>query len=132
MLASGSHYINSLETHDAHRTRLKIALASWFSPSDSLCTLTMSSRRKRVRYTFDIHFSAEAEKDAFIKRLSSVRTLLSMGESNAAMDNFGMMSAMFDLVEGFVPSAPSAGNERQTTRSFMRSNGKLNYGFSNF
>ena len=26
----------------------------------------MASRRKRVRYTFDIHFSAEAEKDAFV------------------------------------------------------------------
>ena len=45
----------------------------------------MSGRRKRVRYTLDIHFSFEAEKDAFLKRLGSVRALLSGGESVAAM-----------------------------------------------
>ena len=42
------------------------------------------------------------------------------------MDNLGMMSAMFDMVEGVVPPAPSAGNERQTTLSFLRSSGESN------
>ena len=86
----------------------------------------MASRRKRVRYTFDIHFSAEAEKDAFVRRLSSVRALLSGREGISTMDNLGMMSAMFDMVEGVVPPAPSAGNERQTTLSFLRSSGESN------
>ena len=88
----------------------------------------MASRRKRVRHTFDIHFSAEAEKDAFVRRLSSVRALLSGREGISTMDNLGMMSAMFDMVEGVVPPAPapSAGNERQTTMSFLRSSGESN------
>lgn len=77
-----------------------------------------------MRYTLDIHFGVEAEKDAFVRRLSSVRATLSGDESVAAIDNFGLMAAMFDIVEGVVPPAPSAGNERQTTQSFMRNSGK--------
>lgn len=79
---------------------------------------------KRVRYTLDIHFSVEAEKDAFKRRLSSVRALLSGGESVASIDNYGLMSAMFDIVEGTVSPTSSAGNSRQITRSFMRNSGK--------
>ena len=50
-----------------------------------------------MRYTMDIHFGVEAEKDAFVRRLSSVRTLLSGDGSMASIDNFGLMSAMFDI-----------------------------------
>ena len=77
-----------------------------------------------MRYTLDVHFGVEAEKDAFIRRLNSVRTLLSGDESMASIDNFGLLSAMFDIVEGVVPPPPMAGNERQTTMSFMRNSGK--------
>ena len=77
-----------------------------------------------MRYTMDIHFGVEAEKDAFVRRLSSVRTLLSGDGSMASIDNFGLMSAMFDIVEGVVPPSPVAANERQTTLSFMRNSGK--------
>ena len=77
-----------------------------------------------MRYTFDVHFGGEAEKDAFVRRLSNVRSLLSGGEGLAAMDNFGLMSAIFDIVEGALPPATSAGNERQTTQSFLRNSGK--------
>lgn len=104
-------------------------------PVHQLHTLTpgerqlMASKRKRVRYTLDIHFSVEAEKDAFIRRLSSVRTLLSSVESQASIDNFGLLSAMFDIVEGAIPPAPSAGNERQTTQSFMRNSGRSSLQF---
>ena len=34
----------------------------------------MALRKKRI---FEFHFGVEAEKDAFIRRLSSIRTLLS-------------------------------------------------------
>ena len=64
-----------------------------------------------MRYTLDIHFSVEAEKDVFLKRLRCVRALLSGEESVAAIDNFGLLSAMFDIVEGVVPSDQTAGNE---------------------
>ena len=84
----------------------------------------MSGRRKRIRYTLDIHFGLEAEKDVFLKRLSAVRDILSGGESLASIDNFGLMSAMFDIVEG-LGGIPSAGNERQSVQSFMRDSGKL-------
>ncbi len=86
----------------------------------------MSARRKRVRYTLDIHFSVEAEKDAFVKRLNSVREILSEGEGLASIDNLGLMSSMFDLVEGQGQGeVPSAGNERQQyVQSFMRDSGK--------
>ena len=60
----------------------------------------------------------EAEKDVFVRRLSSVRTLLSGDDSMASINNFGLMSAMFDIVEAVVPPSPMAGNERQTTLSF--------------
>lgn len=90
----------------------------------------MSSRRKRIRYTLDVHFGTDAEKDAFVRRLSSVRALLSGEESMAAIDNFGLMSAMFDIVEGTVPPTPSAGISRQTTQSFLRSSGKSDCSFS--
>ena len=61
----------------------------------------MASGRKRVRYTLDIHFRDGAEKDAFVKRLGTVRSLLSSGNASS-VDNFGLMSAMFDIVEGVV------------------------------
>lgn len=84
----------------------------------------MSARKKRVRYTLDVHFSVEAEKDAFVRRLGAVRKLLSGDESMLSIDNYGLMSAMFDIVEGIVSPDPSAGNERQNTQSFMRNCGK--------
>lgn len=84
------------------------------------------SGRKRVRYTLDIHFSGNAEKEAFVRRLKSVRALLSGSESVGSIDNFGLMSAMFDIVEGVVPPSSNAGSERQTTQSFMRNSGKSN------
>ena len=83
----------------------------------------MASRRKRVRYTLDIHFGDVAEKDAFVKRLGTVRSLLSSGNVSS-VDNFGLMTAMFEIVEGVASWSSSAGNERQTVQSFMRNSGK--------
>lgn len=79
---------------------------------------------KRVRFTYDIKFGKQEEKEAFVKRLEDVRSLLS-GRWGADLDNLGLMSAMFDLVEATFPARHSAGNERQTPRSFLRNNGKL-------
>ena len=83
----------------------------------------MSSRRKRVRYTLDVHFDVEAEKDAFLRRLSGVKAQLSGDGSQGSIDNHGLLSAMMDIVEGASPPASSPGNRRQTTQSFMRDSG---------
>lgn len=88
------------------------------------------SRRKRVRYDLDIQFSVEAEKDAFVKRLKAVRALISGGEGVRAVDNFGLMSAMFDIVEATIPQqgTSSTGDRRESSssqiQSFMRNSGK--------
>ena len=75
-----------------------------------------------MRYTLDIHFVVSAEKDAFLRRFSHVRDLLSRGKG---IDNLGLMSAMFDIVEGIVPSTATAGNEHQTVQSFLKNSGRL-------
>ncbi|XP_019856532.1 PREDICTED: uncharacterized protein LOC109585045 [Amphimedon queenslandica] len=49
----------------------------------------------RIRMTFNIEFQSVAEKGAFSRRLEDVRSLLSKNK----LDNFGLMTAMFDVVE---------------------------------
>ena len=82
-------------------------------------------RRKRVCYTLDIHFGVEEEKEAFVRRLKVVRALISGEQGVLAVDNLGLMSAMFDVVEAAMPQASSAGNKQESVQSFMRNNGKF-------
>lgn len=57
-----------------------------------------SEQRKRIRYTFDVSFTSQQQKDDFKARLSSVRDLLSpQGGSN--LDNLSLMTVLFALAE---------------------------------
>ena len=81
----------------------------------------MASSRKRVRYTFDVHFGNLEEKEAFLQRLQSVRQLLTPAGS-PSLDNCSLFNALCDAVEGTPqPSDPSA---EPSTKSFMRNSGK--------
>ena len=84
-----------------------------------------STSRKRIRYTFDIHFTSVEEKEAFQHRLSSVRKLLTPSGC-PSLDNCSLMNAMFDSVEGGGPmtDVPSR-DSHPTVRSFMRNSGKI-------
>ena len=86
----------------------------------------MASGRKRPpRYSFDVHFVSEEEKEAFIARLKSVRQLLTPAESRP-IDNCSLLNALFDVAEGHA-SQPTSQNETSVPsgpKSFMRDNGK--------
>ena len=56
------------------------------------------STRKRVRYTFDIHFNNTVDKEAFTKRLGEVRQALTP-PGHQLLDNYGVMMKLFDIVE---------------------------------
>ena len=77
--------------------------------------------RKRVRYTLDVHFRSQEEKETFVCRLKSVRDLLTPAGCSP-VDNHGLMSAMFDAVEGC--SARSVQDERTDTNCFLSNSGK--------
>ena len=87
----------------------------------------MASYRKRVRYTLELHFSGEEERDAFSKRLmSAVRQLLSPTGA-ARVDNTALMSALFDAVEKTSASSPTASAESSLSSScssFQRNSGE--------
>ena len=78
-------------------------------------------KQERVRYNLDINFSVEAEKDAIVQRLKSVRALISGGEGAKSVDNFGLMSVILGKNP---PQASSPGIRRENTQSFMRNEGK--------
>lgn len=72
-----------------------------------------------MRYTLELHFSGEEEREAFSKRLSAVRQLLSPG--TARVDNTALMSALFDAVEETSSSQPTGTSSSCT--SFQRNSG---------
>lgn len=78
-----------------------------------------TASRKRVRYTLDVHFSSQEEKEAFVRRLKSVRELLTPAGC-PPMDNHGLMSALFDAVEESSPQH----DERVESNCFLSNSGK--------
>ena len=83
-----------------------------------------TSTRKRVRYTLDVHFVTTEEKDVFVQRLNNVRRLLTPAGS-PLLDNFSLMSAFCDAVEGDSSSSQtSASSVCPTVKSFMSNSGK--------
>ena len=87
----------------------------------------MASGRKRPpRYSFDIHFVSEEEKEVFLARLKSVRQLLTPAES-CPIDNCSLLNVLFDAAEGRA-SQPTSQNESGSIpsglKSFVRDNGK--------
>ena len=82
--------------------------------------------RKRVRYTFDVYFTNEEQKESFKERLKIVRRLLTP-PGCMSLDNFGLMESMFDIVEREVQeeNMDSTSSEEQHLKSFMRDSGKI-------
>lgn len=87
--------------------------------------MASSSKRVRVRYSIDVNFDSEERKQTFKLRMESIRKRLTPSGS-PSLDNFGLMYAMFDIVEGVIP-ADLAGTARETchTQSFQRNSGNF-------
>jgi len=85
----------------------------------------MAAPRKRVRYTFDVHFTSAEEKDTFLARLKRVRERLTP-PGRPSVDNRQLMSALFDSVEGdgTRPVQLSSTRADVVAKSFLRSGGK--------
>ena len=65
-----------------------------------------SGKRSRVRLSLGVEFDNLAAKAAFTSRFEYVRSLLTPA-GQRSIDNLGLLSALFNLVEGSVlPSLP--------------------------
>ena len=84
--------------------------------------------RKRVRYTFDIHFDDKEEKDAFQARLKHIRDRLSTTEkSSKTMDNRSFMNLCLDALESTTSGVRNNhSDDTMITKSFMRNSGQCN------
>ena len=76
-------------------------------------------RKRPARYTLDVHFASEEEKEAFIARLKAVQELLTPAGSRL-IDNCSLLNT-FDAVEaGVQPSTESDLGSGPSTKSFLR------------
>ncbi len=82
----------------------------------------MASQRNRFRHSLVVNFDNQAAKAALAEH---VRSVLSPA-GQPTLDNAGLMSAMFDLVEQLMP-APYAGSPSvvPARQSFNKDSGKL-------
>ena len=87
-----------------------------------LTSASSTACRKRVRYTLDVHFSSQEEKETFVRRVKSVRDLLTPA-GHPHVDNHGLMSALFDAVEG-ISSRSIQNTGRTDTTCFLSNSGK--------
>ena len=69
-----------------------------------LVNMAFEGRRIRVRLSLGVEFDSQAAKSAFSSRLEYIRSLLTP-PGLRSLDNHGLLSALFDLVEGSVPSS---------------------------
>ena len=69
-----------------------------------LVNMVFEGRRIRVRLSLGVEFDSQAAKSAFSSRLEYIRSLLTP-PGLRSLDNHGLLSALFDLVEGSVPSS---------------------------
>ena len=85
----------------------------------------MAASRKRVRYTFDIHFKRADEEDTFLARLKRAREHLTP-PGRPSVDNSKLMLAPFDSVEGDGTQPVQLSNIRAdvVAKSFLQSGGK--------
>ena len=84
----------------------------------------MATSRKRIRYTFDVHFATHEEKEAFLTRLKNVRQLLTP-EGCPSLDNCSVFNALCDTFEGVSPESTPDTNTGASTKSFMQNSGKI-------
>ena len=54
-----------------------------------------TSSRKRIRYSFDIHFCSLEEKDSFLLKLKVARKKLTQ-EGSPLLDNYSLFSTLLD------------------------------------
>ena len=85
--------------------------------------MASGTKPKRVRYTFDVHFTSQDEKDAFLVKLKSVRQKLTPPGS-PSLDNCSLFSVLCDAVLTDAPSTSDPAAEG-SSQSFMRNSGKL-------
>ena len=69
-----------------------------------LVKIAFEGRRIRVPLSLGVEFDSQAAKSAFSSRLEYIRSLLTP-PGLRSLDNHGLLSALFDLVEGSVPSS---------------------------
>ena len=66
-----------------------------------MASSTTRTKSKRVRYTIDVTFGSEQEKNEFAARLNVVRDLLTP-RGSARLDNQTLMRALFDCAQAVV------------------------------
>ena len=85
-----------------------------------------TQRKKRVRYTVDINFASEAEKDSFSIKLGEVRSKLTPRGSHS-LSNKDLLLALFDLV-GSTPTESTGAPQQEHQQcppggTFLRNSG---------
>ena len=81
-----------------------------------------SSSKKRKRYSFNLSFADQEEKDAFLRRLQNVRKLLTPVGA-PLLENQNLVYALLDLAEAGSHPTPDP-HSGPATKSFMRNSGK--------
>ena len=81
-----------------------------------------TASRRRIRYTLDVHFNTQEEKEAFLLRLKGVRERLSP-VGCPPMDKHGLLSAMCDAVEEGTSQSQQT-DEAIGGTSFLTNSGK--------
>ena len=91
-----------------------------------MCEKMAASRKKRVRFTIDINFAREADKEAFSERLKAVRDLLTPRGSQT-LNNYELLLALFDQVGRDHSSAQSSHQPDKfpSSGSFLRNSGQF-------
>ena len=99
------------------------------------CCFAMTSKRRRsetsqppvFRFSLDVRFSTESEKEAFIARLTSVRDLFSP-EGGEKVHNYELLSQLFSLAETRPLSRPSqavVSPQSSSTTNMLAANGEM-------
>ena len=86
------------------RIRTKGCCASFSHIHSLLEKMASDGRRNRVRLSLGVEFDNQAAKSSFSRRLEYVRSLLTP-PGLRTLDNQCLLSALFDHVEGSVPSS---------------------------
>lgn len=86
-----------------------------------------SFARKRVRYTFDIYFDSQEEKQAFQQRLETLRKQLWPPGSKTTISNRDLFDVLSDAATNATSDPVDEASTISGTKSFMRNSGKFLY-----
>ena len=96
-----------------------------FPPEKRTRTDVTDSQERKIKFNIEMKFRSVGEKDAFKRRLSKVRDLLTPPGSGKPIDNLSLLSELFDAVESrTVQQVPPESSADRSTRSFMHDNGE--------